>query len=91
MYRLCPKIDRLRGQIGLLLYCRSLGSDYNLESVEQISRDDLERDLEFVALILFRNELKPDSRSAIEGLKAGEVKQLERDTSIRCLPCIEFE
>lgn len=43
-----------------------------------MSRDDLERDLEFVALILFRNELKPDSRTAIEALKAGEVKCLER-------------
>jgi len=50
-----------------------LGSDYNLESVEQTSRDDLERDLEFLALILFRNEMKPESRSAIEALKAGEV------------------
>jgi magnesium-transporting ATPase (P-type) len=55
------------------VYCRSLGSDYNLERVGKISRDELEKDLEFLALILFRNELKPDSRSAIEALKAGEV------------------
>lgn len=56
------------------MYCRSLGSNYNLERVQNISRDELEKDLEFVALILFRNELKPDSRSAIEALKEGEVK-----------------
>ncbi|KAG0585432.1 hypothetical protein KC19_2G011200 [Ceratodon purpureus] len=53
---------------------RNLGSDCNLERVEKLSRDDLEKDLEFVALILFRNELKPDSRNAIETLKAGEVR-----------------
>nr|PNR41660.1 hypothetical protein PHYPA_019065 [Physcomitrium patens] len=53
---------------------RSLGSDYNLENVAKLSRDELEKDLDFVALILFRNELKPDSRNAIEALKEGEVR-----------------
>lgn len=66
--------EDVRGHIGLLLDRRSLGSDRNLETVDHISRDELEKDLEFAALILFRNELKPDSRSAIEALKAGEVK-----------------
>lgn len=70
----CLKNGRLEGRICLFVYCRSLGSDYNLERVEKLSRDVLEKDLEFLALILFRNELKPDSRSAIEALKAGEVK-----------------
>ncbi len=52
---------------------RRLESNYNWERVEKISRDELEKNLEFEALILFRNELKPDSQSAIEALKAGEV------------------
>ena len=56
------------------MYRRSLESDYNLERVEKLPREELEKDLEFVALILFRNELKPDSQNAIETLKAGEVK-----------------
>lgn len=61
----------------MFLYYRSLGSDYNLENVAKLSRDELEKDLDFVALILFRNELKPDSRNAIEALKEGEVELRE--------------
>ena len=38
------------------------------------SRDELESGLHAIALLLFRNELKPDTGSAIQDLKAGQVK-----------------
>lgn len=55
---------------------RNLGSASQLDRVKSMSRDELESDLTFVALLLFRNELKPDTRSAIEDLRAGEVRIL---------------
>lgn len=53
---------------------RSLGSGLALEDILEIPRDDLETKLQFVSLILFRNELKVDSRLAIKALKEGEVR-----------------
>ena len=43
---------------------------------EAVSRDAVESQLEFVSLLLFRNSLKPDSREAIEALKAGNVRPI---------------
>ena len=37
------------------------------------SRDELESGLHAIALLLFRNELKPDTAKAIQDLKAGQV------------------
>lgn len=45
----------------------------SLDVVKGLSRDDLETDLTFLSLLLFRNELKPDTRHAIEALREGEV------------------
>ena len=55
---------------------RNLGSASQLDRVKSMSRDELESDLAFVALLLFRNELKPDTRSAIADLREGEVSIL---------------
>lgn len=52
---------------------RSLGKDMTVDSVKSLTRDNLEADLNFIALLLFRNELKSDSRSAIVHLRDGEV------------------
>ena len=39
-----------------------------------MGREDCERDLTFLTLLLFRNELKPDSADAIAALKQGAVR-----------------
>lgn len=52
---------------------RSLGTDVSLDTMKSLSRDDLESNLTFISLLLFRNELKPDTRSAIKNLREGEV------------------
>ena len=44
------------------------------EQVAAMSRDAVEQDLAFLGLIVFRNELKPDSRDAILALKKGYVR-----------------
>ena len=36
-------------------------------------RDEVESGLSLLALLLFRNELKPDTAEAIQHLKAGQV------------------
>lgn len=46
--------------------------------VDAMSRDELEADVNLMALLLFRNEIKPDSALAIDKLKEG---------SIRCVIC----
>ena len=38
-----------------------------------LSRDELEAGLDLLALLLFRNELKPDTAEAITHLKEGQV------------------
>ncbi|KAH9255209.1 hypothetical protein BASA81_006649 [Batrachochytrium salamandrivorans] len=42
--------------------------------VETRSRDELECDLDFMGLLVFRNELKPDAAIAIAELKRGRVR-----------------
>eukprot|EP00249_Psilotum_nudum_P025155 c29394_g1_i2 orf=541-4356(-) len=64
----------LSGCYVLALGYRSLGSGVALDDLTAIHRDELEKDLKFIALILFRNELKPESRDAIMALKEGEVR-----------------
>jgi magnesium-transporting ATPase (P-type) len=54
---------------------RSLGTTLTLDEVKSMSRDNLERDLMFVSLLLFRNELKKDTRAAIEALREGQVTE----------------
>ena len=44
------------------------------EQVAALSRDAVEQDLAFLGLIVFRNELKSDSRDAILALKQGYVR-----------------
>lgn len=53
---------------------RSLGKNMSLDAVKALSRENLEKNLTFISLLLFRNELKPDTRDAIENLREGEVR-----------------
>eukprot|EP00931_Biecheleriopsis_adriatica_P039456 TRINITY_DN22565_c0_g1_i1.p1 TRINITY_DN22565_c0_g1~~TRINITY_DN22565_c0_g1_i1.p1 ORF type:complete len:1348 (+),score=245.05 TRINITY_DN22565_c0_g1_i1:60-4046(+) len=46
------------------------------EQVQGLSRDDLERDVSIIGLLLFRNEMKADSPEAIEQLKAGSIRSV---------------
>lgn len=55
------------------VFYRSLGNDFTLEDIVGLPRDMLEMKLQFVALIIFRNEPKVDSQVAIKSLKEGEV------------------
>eukprot|EP00250_Pteridium_aquilinum_P014895 c22269_g1_i1 orf=370-4158(-) len=64
----------LDGCYVLSLGYRSLGHDLALEGILELSRDVLEMELQFVSLILFRNEPKADSFVAIKSLKEGEVR-----------------
>lgn len=49
-------------------------------------RDELESGLSLLALLLFRNELKPDTAEAVLNLKAGQVS-LVLPVSCPALPC----
>lgn len=64
----------LDGCYVLSLGYRSLGNDLTLEDIVGLPRDMLEMKLQFVALIIFRNEPKVDSQVAIKSLKEGEVR-----------------
>ena len=48
------------------------------QEVEAITRDaaELGGDLSLLGLILFRNELKPDSADAMRALKAGDIRNV---------------
>lgn len=45
-----------------------------LDSVIELSRDDIERDLVFAGLIVLENKLKPQTAAAIETLQNAEMK-----------------
>ena len=44
-----------------------------LEQAAALSRAEMESGLDMLALLLFRNELKPDTAEAVQSLKAGQV------------------
>merc|ERR1719160_1736195 len=46
----------------------------DVEKLLHAPRADLEKDLLFLGLLLFRNQLKPDSASAIAALRAGNIR-----------------
>ncbi|KAJ1976192.1 hypothetical protein H4R35_002806 [Dimargaris xerosporica] len=52
---------------------RDLGK-VNLEDIRRTTREELEKDVDFIGLILFRNNLKPDTPEAIAELKAGNTR-----------------
>eukprot|EP00300_Choanocystis_sp_HF-7_P024223 c25631_g1_i1.p1 GENE.c25631_g1_i1~~c25631_g1_i1.p1 ORF type:complete len:1297 (+),score=301.51 c25631_g1_i1:36-3926(+) len=45
-----------------------------LKSSTPVSRDDIEKDMTFLGLITFRNELKPDTVMALTELREGDVR-----------------
>jgi cation-transporting ATPase 13A3/4/5 len=47
--------------------------DARIEAVQSISRAQVENELDFLGLILFRNEPKEDTKAAISKLKEGDV------------------
>ncbi|OLY83043.1 putative cation-transporting ATPase 13A4 [Smittium mucronatum] len=59
-------------------YVLSLGhriiSDSEAEEILDLSRDEIEKDCEFVGLIVFKNLLKEDSALAISKLKEGDIR-----------------
>lgn len=57
----------------LAMGVRRLGK-VHAASVAEMSRSDAEAELSLLGLVLFRNELKDDSRAAILDLKAGDVR-----------------
>ncbi|KAI5068182.1 hypothetical protein GOP47_0017102 [Adiantum capillus-veneris] len=64
----------LDGCYVLSLGYKSLGDGLALEEILEMPRDVLEMELQFVSLILFRNEPKADSQVAIKSVKEGEVR-----------------
>ena len=57
----------------LALSYRSLGTVTN-SSVNNMSRTELESSMEPLALLLFQNEVRPDSANAIDSLKRADVR-----------------
>lgn len=45
----------------------------SVQQAASLSRDELESGLDMLALLLFRNELKPDTAEAVQHLKQGQV------------------
>merc|ERR1719247_3995815 len=45
-----------------------------VEKLIHAPRADIEKNLQFLGLLLFRNQLKPDSASAIAALRAGNIR-----------------
>ncbi|KAJ2068532.1 hypothetical protein GGI16_009541, partial [Coemansia sp. S142-1] len=46
----------------------------DLESIKEFSQDDLEADCDLLGLLVFRNNLKPDTTNAIAELKRGSTR-----------------
>jgi magnesium-transporting ATPase (P-type) len=69
---------------------RNLGKYEDINEILSMPREKLEAGLQFLALIMFRNELKPDSRGAIESLKAGEVGTPQRKDIIFSGICLSW-
>lgn len=44
-----------------------------MQQAASLSRDELESGLNMLALLLFRNELRPDTAEAVQHLKHGQV------------------
>lgn len=53
---------------------RVLDSTISLDEASKMNRDELEQDLTCLGLVVFRNQLKPDSADAIKRLKKGAVR-----------------
>ncbi|EFJ04479.1 hypothetical protein SELMODRAFT_432379 [Selaginella moellendorffii] len=68
------RLQALQGCYVLGLSYRYLGRELAFEDMLALPRNELEKDLNFISLVLFRNELKPDSSAAIHSLKAGKVR-----------------
>ncbi|KAI5068179.1 hypothetical protein GOP47_0016524 [Adiantum capillus-veneris] len=73
-YLKMAQMHALDGCYVLSLGYRKLGHDLAFEEVLEIPRDMLETELQFISLILFRNEPKADSYVAMKALKDGEVR-----------------
>ncbi|RKP09111.1 hypothetical protein THASP1DRAFT_14697, partial [Thamnocephalis sphaerospora] len=57
----------------LALAHRDLGA-VSLDTIAELTRDDLECDCTFIGLLLFKNQLKPDTTDAIHELKEGDTR-----------------
>ena len=45
-------------------------------NVQRIERENIEKDLEFLGLIVMENRLKPESKPTIERLKAANIRTI---------------
>ncbi|KAJ1655293.1 hypothetical protein IWQ61_004935, partial [Dispira simplex] len=53
---------------------RDLGKLTDLTTTQNLSRDDIEQDLTFLGLLLFKNNLKEDTAAAIHELREGSTR-----------------
>ncbi|KAF4666598.1 hypothetical protein FOZ61_009538 [Perkinsus olseni] len=60
----------------LALSCRRLPPRVAVEEMVAMPREVLEKDLRLVGLLLFKNEVKPDSALAINMLREGDVRSV---------------
>jgi len=72
-YDTISKNHALEGCYVISIGFRDLG-DLDDEAIHNLTRDDTEKQLNWLGLILFRNELKPDTAKAIKELKGGNVR-----------------
>ncbi|EFJ32188.1 hypothetical protein SELMODRAFT_439526 [Selaginella moellendorffii] len=66
----------LEGCYVLSLGYRKLSPSVSPKDVLALSREEVEKELDFIALVLFRNELKPGSKETIRALKEGEIRPI---------------
>ena len=56
----------------------------SVQQAVSLSRDELESGLKMLALLLFRNELKPDTAEAVQSLKHGQVSAAVLCCAVLC-------
>ena len=66
----------LAGCYVLAIAARELPPEVDAKALAAMTRDDVEQELRFLGLVLFRNELKPDTADAIDELKRGDCRAL---------------
>lgn len=79
----CPKVVLHGALAEYACKCRSLGA-MSVQQAASLSRDELESGLSLLALLLFRNELKPDTTDAVQSLKRGQVSAAELCCAVLC-------
>ncbi|KAJ3272481.1 hypothetical protein HDV01_005551 [Terramyces sp. JEL0728] len=70
------KEQALQGYYVLAIAGRKLDSKFTSEVIQKANREEMEAGAEIIGLILFRNELKPDTSEALSQLREGGCRNI---------------